>query len=189
MSKFTLAKLTLRECLRVKSFSIRNKVTRTQERQGYIRHVGQYSTIRRAVLVLYPVFACAYSCALYKIYPRVVVTQLFRSPRWISMKTHGANAGPTRRSKCPSHANRSSRPSACRLRPLLIRHSFLTTANKFGLSIFPPSLNRTSQLGGEHMSPLTTETSVTIRLPLACIWILENPTTRSSQLESIHEGD
>ncbi|KYN38555.1 hypothetical protein ALC56_07038 [Trachymyrmex septentrionalis] len=105
------------------------------------------------------------------------------------MKTHGANVGPTRRSKCPSRANRSSRPSACRLRPLLIRHSFLTTANKFGLSIFPPSLNRTSQLGGGHTSPLTTETSVTIRLPLACIWILENPTTRSSQLESIHEGD
>ncbi|TGZ56023.1 hypothetical protein DBV15_04761 [Temnothorax longispinosus] len=62
--------------------------------------------------------------------------------------------------------NRSSRPSACRLRPLLIRHSFLMTANKFGLSIFPP-LNRASQLGGGHTSPLTTEATMTIRLPLA----------------------
>lgn len=134
-------------------------------------------------------FSRAYSCALYKIYPRVVVTQLFRSPRWISMKTHGANAGPTRRFKRRSRANRSSRPSACRLRPLLIRHSFLTTANKFGLSIFPPPLNRASQLGGGHTSPLTTEATVTIRLPLARIWILEDPTIRSSQLEGIHEGE
>lgn len=92
------------ECLRVKSFSIRNNVTRTRERQGYIRHVGQYSTIRRAVPSCCIPFSRAYSCALYKIYPRVVVTQLFRSPRWISMKTHGANVGPTRRSK------RRSRP-------------------------------------------------------------------------------
>lgn len=71
------------------------------------------------------------------------------------MKTHGENVGPTRRSKRCSRGNRNSRPSACRLRPLLIRHSFLTTANKFGLSIFP--LNRASQLGGGHTSPLTAE--------------------------------
>lgn len=40
-----------------------------------------------------------------------------------------------------------------------------------------------------HEPTLTTEATMTIRLPLACIWILEDPTTRSSQLEGIHEGD
>lgn len=72
---------------------------------------------------------------------RCSYTQSLRSPRWISMKTHGVNRRLyTRRFKRRSRADRTTQagpvPSACRLRSLLIRHSFLMTANKFSRAIF-----------------------------------------------------
>lgn len=106
-----------------------------------------------------------YLRALYKIYPRAFSSYTVVSlpslphsspPRWISMKTHGARG---RRSYASlqtpqSLVDRTSRPSAFRLRSLLIRHSFLTTANKFCLSIFLPAIDSHLAIRpGAHGSP------------------------------------
>lgn len=112
------------------------------------------------------------------------------------MKTHGANVGPTRRSKRRSRAK--PQQSAIDMSFAAAVNSSLVSDDRKQvrpLDFRPPPLNRASQLGGGHTSPLTTEATMTIpRLPLACIRILEDApfrplATRSTQLEGIHEGD
>lgn len=115
---------------------------------AYSSRGDQYSTIFRYQSVLLPRISFTHALLhLYKIhssYTYVRHTVVSFSPMNFNENPQGERRPPMCRFKRRSRANRSIRPSACCLRSLLIRHSFLTTANKFCLSIFP--LTRASQL-------------------------------------------
>lgn len=144
---------------RVKSALLRNNVTRKRGRKGRVIWSPRVSANIQLSVALFPPSPCTplahsrfrtriYSRALYiKYIPRAHCshTVVSFSPMNFNENPRGTGGSGVGRSGVLRVASNAAvvltarvRPSARRLRPLLIRHSFLTTANKFWSS-FPPS--------------------------------------------------